>query len=147
MKGLSERSLRRREVAGFTLIELMMTIIIFAIIASIAYPNYVNYVRKSHRTSAKTALLAVASREERYFSTNNVYATSLTMLGYSTTGIDVPSGGSPYYHLTLFATSTTHYAIKAIPIGTQAQDTACGTFTLNSLGEKGTTGTSTGCWQ
>ncbi len=47
---------------GFSLIELMITVSIFAIIAVIAYPNYQNYMRKAHRTAAKTALLEAASQ-------------------------------------------------------------------------------------
>ena len=135
------------KAAGFSLIELMVTLLIFAIIVAVAYPNYQSYVRKAHRASAKTALLGIAGRQERYYSTNNVYATSLTMLGYSGTGVDVPSGGTPYYHVSLFATATTHYNIQAVPIGAQVQDTACGTFALNSLGQQTASGSGSNCWQ
>src|SRR5208283_4009558 len=64
----------RRRSAGITLIELIIVMVIVAIMASIAIPSYNSYVLKSHRTEAKTALLDLASMEERYFSTQNVYS-------------------------------------------------------------------------
>ncbi|APZ44102.1 type IV pilin protein [Acidihalobacter ferrooxydans] len=138
---------------GFTLIELMITVVIAGIIAAIAYPMYTNYVRQAHRTTAKTALLNIASREQRYYSTNNVYATSLTYLGYASTGINVPAQGTPLYNVTLVqhpASTTTFFTLSATPIptGPQAHD-ACGTFTLNSLGEKQVSGPlpAAQCWQ
>ncbi|MEJ2481424.1 MAG: type IV pilin protein [Acidihalobacter sp.] len=135
---------------GFSLIELMVTLLVFAIIVAVAYPNYQNYVRKAHRTAAKTALLEAASREERYFSTNNVYTNSLTQLGYPTT-LDVPTGGSPYYRVTLALNTTSGYVVTATPLpgSGQTNDTECGNFTINGVGQKGITGTGTAstCWQ
>jgi type IV pilus assembly protein PilE len=60
------RSGRRLGVtAGFTLIELMVTLAIAAILLSIVVPTYQAQVRKSRRTEAKTAILDFAAREER----------------------------------------------------------------------------------
>ncbi|MEJ2629863.1 MAG: type IV pilin protein [Acidihalobacter sp.] len=135
---------------GFSLIELMITLLVFAIIVAFAYPNYQNYVRKTHRTAAKTALLEAASREERYFSTNNVYSNSLTQLGYPAT-LDVPTGGSPYYRVTLGLNAASGYVVTATPLAGSGQtnDTECGNFTLNGLGQKGISGTGSAatCWQ
>ena len=55
---------------GMTLIELMIVVVIVSILASIAVPSYIQQVRKSRRVQAKTALLDLAGREERYFSTS-----------------------------------------------------------------------------
>jgi len=56
-------------VAGFTLVELMVTVMIAAILLAIAVPSYQAYIRKSRRTEAKTAVLDLAGREETLFST------------------------------------------------------------------------------
>ena len=55
---------------GMTLIELMMVVVIATILMSIAVPSYMSQVRQSRRIEAKTALLDLAGREERFFSTS-----------------------------------------------------------------------------
>ena len=91
-----EPSYRRRS-GGMTLIELVIVMVIVAIMASIAIPSYNSYVLKSHRTEAKTALLDLASMEERYFSTQNVYSLLATDLGYP--GAWPVTVGSGYYQV------------------------------------------------
>ncbi len=38
-----------KKAAGFTLIEVMITVVIIGILAAIAYPSYVQYIAKSTR--------------------------------------------------------------------------------------------------
>ncbi len=139
-----------RLARGFTLIELMIVVAIIGILAVIAYPSYLNHVRESRRTSAKTALLDVAGHEERYFTTNNTYTTSLSTLGYpSGATMPVPSSTQDYYDVKIVSANGTSYFLQAVPAGDQAQDTECGTFTLNNVGIQGNTGnsgSSQDCW-
>ena len=133
---------------GFTLIELAIVITIVGILAAIAYPSYLNQVQIARRTSAKAALLDLASREAKYYSTNNAYITTsamMTNLGYASAGpIAVPDATSNYYNLSVaFFSGTTGFIGTAAPAGSQATDT-CGSFTLDYLGVKGA-GT-TKCW-
>ena len=131
---------------GFTLIELMVTMLVAAILLSIAIPSYNSYVLKSHRTDAKSALVDLASLEERYFSTQNAYTSIPSQLGYAG-GAPPFTVGSGYYQITAITvigatapTSTASvgtpasYSITATAIGTQVQDTACATFTITSGG-------------
>ncbi|HHZ88190.1 MAG TPA: prepilin-type N-terminal cleavage/methylation domain-containing protein, partial [Chromatiaceae bacterium] len=46
----------RRTPKGFTLIELMVTIVIVAILASIAIPSYTGQIQKSRRAEATASL-------------------------------------------------------------------------------------------
>lgn len=89
-----------RAERGFTLIELMITIVIVGILAGIALPGYQNYVRKSHRTGAQAEMLDIANRQQQYLLVNRGYATTFTMLGYS-----VPSDVSARYTCSLTASN------------------------------------------
>lgn len=142
----------RKSDQGFTLIELMITVVILGILAAIAIPNYQQYVKKSRRTDAKSALLDLAARQEKFFSTNNVYTTSGTALGYASAfPIAINSSGTSYYSMTVSQTGTGNYTATATPSGSQATD-ACYAYVVNYLGAQsntqGPTGTAipTDCW-
>ncbi len=62
---------------GFTLIELMITVIILAIIVAIAYPAYTTYMTQTRRSDAQIALMQVASLQEKYFSACSDYRDTL----------------------------------------------------------------------
>lgn len=148
----------RTRARGFTLIELLIAMVILAILASIAIPSYRAYVLRSHRTDAKSALLDMASLEERFFSTNNSYSQTPSDLGY--TGAVPFNIGNGYYQITaLTAVAATPpaggingtpatYAITASAIGNQVNDALCLTFTVNSAGQQTATPDPAGdCWQ
>lgn len=135
---------------GFTLIELMITLAIVAILATIAYPSYVNQITKAHRADGKAAIMDVAAREERFFSQNNTYTTDMTALGYSASPMTSTDG---YYQVAAAAGTTasiaSSFTLTATPQGVQAtNDTHCNRLTLTSQGTKGITGTATvaDCW-
>jgi type IV pilus assembly protein PilE len=141
---------RKHASSGFTLIELMVTVAIVTILATIAVTSYTSQIQKSRRTEAKTALLDLAGREERLFTTTNTYSSDEAFLGYATaagTPMTNMAFGNGYYTLTAASTATT-YLLTATPVGAQAGDTACGSLSVNQLGVQAVTGTSTvaTCW-
>lgn len=146
---------------GFTLVELMIAVVIIAILSAVALPQYSNYVMKSRRVEAKTALLELASRQERFFAVNNAYTNDAARLGYgagATFPINVTTGSTTYYTLAVptvtagTATALPTFVATATPVGTQQRDTQCYTFRINSLGVKTNLGSGgaalagTGCW-
>jgi type IV pilus assembly protein PilE len=140
-----------KKSSGFTLVELIVAMVIAAILAAVAIPAYSNYVRKARRTEVKTALLDLASLEERYFSVNNSYTTSATALSYAAWPVTLPSG---YYVVAqpVVVAATTNaaatYTLSATVTGDQTKDTQCQSFTLNSAGSQAATPDAPGtCWR
>jgi type IV pilus assembly protein PilE len=129
-----------RKAAGFTLIELMVTVAIVAILASIATTSYQSQIRKSRRTDARTALLDIAGREERIMSVTTVYSALPSDLGYGTaaTWAAVGAIGSGYYTLAVNVGTgpPATYTIIATTTGTQTSDAACATLSVNQLGQQ-----------
>jgi type IV pilus assembly protein PilE len=60
---------------GFTLVELMVTLVVVAILMAIAIPTYRQSVIKSNRRAAQAVMMELISRQEQYFVANRVYAT------------------------------------------------------------------------
>jgi type IV pilus assembly protein PilE len=136
---------------GFTLVELMVTVAIIAILATIATTSYTSQVQKSRRTDARSALLDLAGREEKIYSTTNTYTNSLATLGYSSATV-----GSGYYTVAVVSPDPTQpasatiptYSITATPINSQLGDTQCTSLSVNQTGAQTATGTATAatCW-
>lgn len=59
-----------RPLRGFTLIELMITVAIVAILAAIALPSYSQYVQRARITDAVSLLSDMRIKMERYFQDN-----------------------------------------------------------------------------
>ncbi len=143
--------------AGFSLIELMVTVLILSVLVAIAIPSYFDKVLKSHRTEAKTALLDLAGREERFFNTNNTYSSTPVDLGYAAGGGAFPmTVGNGYYQVNVAFTAArvaggivtpATYTLTATPINTQLKDAPCQTFTLTSTGVQTSAPDPTSCWQ
>jgi type IV pilus assembly protein PilE len=131
---------------GFTLIELMVTVAIVAILATIASAAYTSQVQKSRRTDARNAVLDLAGREEKLFSTTNAYSATATDLGYAAFPVAVGSG---YYNVSAaVGNPPVTYVITATAIGTQVNDAQCATLSVDQLGVQSSTGTGTAatCW-
>lgn len=65
---------------GFTLIEVMITVAIIAILAAVAIPNYKDYVSRSRLADASTGLATMRAQMERYYQDNRTYANSGTFI-------------------------------------------------------------------
>ena len=82
--------MKRISNKGFTLIELMVTVAIVAILASIVYPSYTSSVLKGKRAQAKTALAELLQQQERFMTQKNCYQPFTT----DATGAAVATAGS-----------------------------------------------------
>ena len=66
---------RRSASAGFTLIEVMITVAIVAILAMVALPSYRDYILRGHLVDASNGLATIRAQMERHFQDNRSYAT------------------------------------------------------------------------
>jgi type IV pilus assembly protein PilA len=79
-----------RSSSGFTLIELLIVVVIIGILAAIAIPKFANTKEKAYVASMKSDLRNLATAEESYFYSNELYTTDLSQLKFSTSpGITV----------------------------------------------------------
>jgi type IV pilus assembly protein PilE len=68
--------LKNRKMRGFTLVELMITVAIVAILAAVAIPSYSQYVRRAHLTDAQQAMASAAVDLEQIFADKRAYPIS-----------------------------------------------------------------------
>ncbi len=146
----SIRNHRCRTARGFTLIEVMVTVSIVAIIAAIAVPMYGEQTRKTRRADAYACLMDGSQRQEDFFYQNNTYTTNLANLGM---GAGPVSCGEGNYTFSAAAGASgniaTSYLLTATRAGSQTQDTKCGDLTLSDTGVKGNLNASrpaSECW-
>ena len=52
----------KKNLQGFTLIELMIVIAVLAVLAAIAYPSYQNYVQRTKRADVQAEMMQIAQR-------------------------------------------------------------------------------------
>lgn len=123
---------KARTTCGFTLIELLITVALLGIIATLAVGGYRQYVRRAARVDATSALLRVASAEEKFYAQNGRYADTPAGLGIENTergyyalAIQIPAAG-PAVGFT--ATATVN------PGSSQADDEDCWVFSINERG-------------
>ena len=69
--------------AAFTLIELLIVVVIIGILAAIAIPKFSNTKGKAYIASMKTDLRNLATAQESYYYSNDVYTKNATLLAFT----------------------------------------------------------------
>jgi type IV pilus assembly protein PilE len=131
--------------AGFTLIELMITIVIIGILAAIAMPSYRDYVTRGKLTEAYSQLADMRVKMEQYFQDNRTY------VGACAAGTTAPlPSGMRYFTYACSNLSATTFTVTAT--GVTAEGTGGFTFTIDQNNAKATTSVPAGwtsnasCW-
>ena len=133
----------RKSMRGVTLTELMIVVVIVSILAAIAYPSYRQYVARAKRTEAKSALLQIATNQERFYLQNNTFTTDMTMLGFNVAGNFLSDTES--YIINVGAADASDFAATATYQNADEEAGKCLTFTIDGRGNKGS-GPLADCW-
>jgi len=96
-----------RASSGFTLIELMITVAIVAILAAVAVPAYNDYIRRGYAADAVAALGTTRVRMEQYYQDNRNYGAT-----EPTCGLTMPTNARVTYTCVLGA-NLQSYSITA----------------------------------
>jgi type IV pilus assembly protein PilE len=136
----------RSRMAGITLMELMVVVTVIGVLGMIALPSYRQYAMRAQRTEAKSALLQLATNQERFYLTNRTYGGDPSVLGF-------PSNQTErgVYTLSIAGANATGYTATATPRSGGAfdmtVDTQCATFSITAQGVRSATGTAPdSCW-
>lgn len=117
---------------GFSLLELMITLGVAAVIAMFAMPVYQQQVAKGHRLDAVAALYRAAHYVESTRTVSGSDTAQKLPAGFDQS----PASGMPIYVLRILGESEVNggYSIEAEPVS--ATNDACGTFSLDATGAK-----------
>lgn len=129
---------------GFTLIELMITVVIISILAAIALPSYQSYIKNAHVKAAQTDLVSLSLVFENYYQRNlsypdEDYATTNALLTafpqWSASKVDVfdfssteENNGKGYV---LFATAKNSSNLKACVLQLTSSNSRVATVSCN----------------
>lgn len=75
----------RTRTAGFTLIELMITVAILGILSAVAMPSYKSYIRRGQQPEAFNTLSDYRTKMEQYYQDNRNYGSAASKCADSTT--------------------------------------------------------------
>lgn len=121
--------------SGFTLIELMVTVAIIAILASIALPSYSDYITRGKIPTATTGLSSLRAQMEQYYQDNRNYGAGacgvLTLPTSSTFTFTCTVGGT---NQSFTATATGNASMNGF------------IYTIDELGNQVTTGLPNAGW-
>ena len=126
----------RQPETGFSLIELIITVAVIAILLTLSFPAYIQFVRRADRTEAQMALQDWANQQEVWRADHPSYSTVIK-----------PSN-TPTYTYSMVSTATS-FTLTATAAGRQAADKedgiSCATMTLKQDGTPGPNGYQH-CW-
>jgi type IV pilus assembly protein PilE len=94
--------MKRTHSKGFTLIEMMITVVVVSILSAIAIPAYSHYVLRGKLSEAPNTLASQRILMEQYYQDNKNYGSS------STCGLSAPPGTNFQYSCVLGAGGTSY---------------------------------------
>ena len=111
--------------AGFTLVELMITIVIVGVLAAVAIPLSQANVKRGKAAEADAALGAIRTHLRVYYAENTNYPTEAIYIQVDSIGINIAAGdlNGTYFNTADYKYKSTNgvtYTIQATGSGSQA---------------------------
>ncbi|MEM9404098.1 MAG: type IV pilin protein [Pseudomonadota bacterium] len=128
---------------GLTLIELMIVIVVLGILVAIGYPGYQEFTARARRAEAISALLQVATNQERFYLNNQTYTTDLTNLGFESSPWTTEAG--TYQIRVRPGANQNQFIAEADYLRGGSEEAKCNIYTIDSAGVKAST-PETDCW-
>ncbi|KGJ88256.1 type IV pilin protein [Thalassotalea sp. ND16A] len=124
--------MHNNQTKGFTLIELMITVVIIGIIAGVAYPSFMDMMNKSRRADAHSALMELSLAQSKLRGNCTTYASGIGSVSdcanKKVKGTSSSENG--YYALSVSGATGNAYTLTATAQGVQLNDTRCKKMTL-----------------
>ena len=138
-----------KSMRGFSLMELMATLAIVAVLSAIAIPSYTAYIARGKRAQGQANLLEATNWMERWRTERGRYDDPANANnpppGFP--WAQIPRTGTANYTVAVVATPAT-YTITATAVGSMATD-PCATLSIDQTGQRtftGGSGTQEVCW-
>ena len=137
---------------GFSLLELLTTLTIIALLASFAVPSWKSHLHTARRTEATSLIMQIAMRQEQFRREHHRYASSDEIADPHPAGLGITPHNNNYA-VALTASGSTFSATAIVNSrGPQADDTACNSFGINESGKFWSTAasgadTTRKCWR
>ncbi|MEM9171235.1 MAG: type IV pilin protein [Pseudomonadota bacterium] len=143
-RGTVGAALNPSRMAGLTLVELLLVVVIVAILASIAVPGFQDQMMKTRRTDGKSMLLRTQQALERCYTRFSAY-------NDANCNVVLPANSNEGFYIVsaVGGINATNYTLQAVPQGAQAADGVCGVLRITSTGLQGSLGTNAdanNCW-
>lgn len=129
-----------RRAHGFTLIEVMITVAIVAILAAVALPSYRDYILRGQLANASNGLATVRAQMERHFQDNRTYATAGSFITPCASTDTAPRTFGTFVISCSGTPSGAEFILQAV--GSDATDGF--TFTINQRDVRATTAAPSG---
>jgi type IV pilus assembly protein PilE len=110
---------------GFSLLELLISLVIVSLLASVAYPSYRDHMTSARRADAQAVMLEAAQYMQRFYTENNRYD-----LDSDGAAVALPTylqqsprdAGTKAYDISVQASAASSFTLRATPKNSQAGD-------------------------
>lgn len=103
-------------IPGFTLTELLITLVIVGILVLIAYPNLMPLISNAKSTEAKLQLEHVYNMEKSHFYMHSKYSDNLSDIGFEQEKLSSEEGGKANYKISVIKANNNSFKATATSV-------------------------------